>query len=199
MPATIYILTPATEQHSKGSSEASRVWSRACVNSHSRTPTQNLAVGWWLMGKPWNSYIRSEPQECRGSGKWRGLPKHRLQESRNFPGSHQQDAQLPASAVCRATEPHPHCSLQTCCKMPPRGWQRWSAHWAGAQKQLKVHWTSFQACRDVFWFCSLGITKMRHTEPGALRCLQRVGHTQTLSLWGFHSVIHILKKKMKIK
>lgn len=81
MPATIYILNPATEQHSKGSSKASRVWSRACMSSHSQTPTQNLAVGWWLMGKPWNSYIRSESQECRGSGKRRGLPKHRLRRA----------------------------------------------------------------------------------------------------------------------
>lgn len=41
MPATIYILKPATEQHSKGSSKASRVQSTACLNSHSQTPTQN--------------------------------------------------------------------------------------------------------------------------------------------------------------
>lgn len=146
--------------------------------------------------EPWNSYSRSEPQECRGSGKWRGLPKHRLQESRKFPGSHHQDAQLPVSAVCTATDPQPHCPLQTCCKMPPRGWQRWSAHWAGAQTQLKAHWSSSQACRDVFWSCSLGITKMRLAEQEALVFAKCWTHT-LMPLRISFSHLHIKGKKLK--
>lgn len=71
MPATIYISDPATEQHGKGSSKASRVHSRGCRNFQSQAPTQNLAAGVWWTGKQRRGTATSDqsPRRTEG-GKW---------------------------------------------------------------------------------------------------------------------------------
>lgn len=124
--------------------------------------------------EPWNSYIRSEPQEeSRGSGKWRGLPKHRLQESGKFPGSPHQDAQLAASAVYRAPAPLLFSDL---LQNTTKGMAK-----VVGTLSCEDHWNSPQVCREALRLSSSGITEMRHAKQGALTDkllhLQTVGHT----------------------
>lgn len=70
---------------------------------------------------PWNSYIRSEPQESRGSGKWRGLPKHRREGSSLALTTRMHNC-LPLLFV-QLQIPTPHCSLQKCHQGDGKGGQ----------------------------------------------------------------------------
>lgn len=188
MPATIYISDPATEQHSKGSSKASRVHSRGCRNSQSRAPTQNLAAGVRLTGRQCRGTATSDhsPRRPEG-GKW-----HRLQERGKFPGSQHQGAHLAASAADRATQPHPHC------KAPPRGWQRWSGHRAASQKQLKAHWSSSQVCREAFGFCSLVSPRGDMLNQGSHMFVKCWTYSLSLMRISF-SHPHVKEEKLKLK
>lgn len=110
---------------------------------------------------PWNSYIRSEPQEDR---RWK----------MDVPGT---GCRREGSSLAPSTRVHiwlPLLLTEPQSPIPSPKHQPGEGK-GGQDTELGVRNSSrhtdpaSQVCREAFGFCSLGITKRRHAEPGLSR------------------------------